>query len=539
MYERRFTTEELAGGEILWLLELEFAGVVWRWATRSVELVDDDGDSVPYLGGLRVRYERSFDLLGGSSADPSVTIDGLQFPPDVDVAELIEAGHQLEGLDAELAMWVENRTYDERWVRVLGRVTAADYGSSDEPIAFSLQPESWDATPTVPAPEAQVTATTWPDASETEVGALYPVVYGRPGRVDTTVTGINCGSPAILVDVTPGSETLLICDGWIYAPAGVANVRVINRTALDSETFAVTLDTDGLGRRVTTVDISGAASVTVNDGDEYWVRFDSEFATGALANDTRTGPMEGAGDVILDLLRRGGERVDTQRFAAVASPLNAYKLAFYVDDPLVPWDYVRGVILPLLPVALAHGASGVYPIMWRPGATAADAVADLDAANGMERVGRVRFDRSMLANEITIGFAPRSDNRSPYYQRTVTGQDVGGDDPTVWTSLYARISRNRHGARGLSIQTRIVWSADTSDRILAWLAAARAMPWRYVDYRAELALCGHLDLGDVVLLTDTDIHWSSALCLVQREAWTDDDLQITFLRIDDPARDTR
>ncbi len=74
--------------------------------------------------------------------------------------------------------------------------------------------------------------------------------------------------------------------------------------------------------------------------------------------------MDGAGDVLLWMLRRSTVPVDRRRFAALRERLNQYIVGGYVNAEARPWDWVVDHLLPILPLSIVGGPAGSYPILW-------------------------------------------------------------------------------------------------------------------------------------------------------------------------------
>jgi len=539
--ERPFRPDEILGADIYWLLEVDFAGRKWRWATEAIDIDDDDGDPVVYQGGLSVSVGHAMEMFSEEAPDPSVSINDLLMPAGVDIAELIEQGHSFERAPAELALWVSPRTYEQRWVRVRGVVSLPSYGSKDEAVAFSFEPDGLEDFALVPSPEQTISATTFGAASWVDYGKAYPLVYGSPGIGTSLLEEFSGGSPAMMIDNTSAAEKILVCGERTYLADGTADVAIINTTALDGQVFSLTTTTDLLGHTITIADVSAHVALTVNSGDKYWcmLNTDTALVEGGIPNRTGDGVMEGAGEVSLDLLNRSTGGADRDRFRALESRMNRYKLAFYLDTPTSPKEIVERWIMPLLPCSLVAGPDGLYPVWWDRDASSSDAVAALNTTLGLDRVGPVQYERSQVANEIRIGFAPRSDDGQSYKWKTITGRDVGADSADVWPSLYSRISRARYGERTLSITTSVVYDEGTAGAILSWMSRAYAFPWRSVAYASTSGAHGYLQVGDVVTITDSEISLSERVAIVRDVQWDDADVMIGLLLIDDPVRDAR
>ena len=91
----------VSGARLLWLLEIKFAGRLFRFSTEPIDLSKDDGSTISYPGGLDdPGYEESLDRFSHSIDQQVIS---LQLDLGVDVAELVQKGHALGGDEAELS----------------------------------------------------------------------------------------------------------------------------------------------------------------------------------------------------------------------------------------------------------------------------------------------------------------------------------------------------------------------------------------------------------------------------------------------------
>ena len=112
-------TESRAG--FVYLFELTYASRVFRWTSGPAVDIASDSGSLHFRAGLPVSWTDGGDVLAIDSEQRSVSFDALFMPEDVDVAQLVEAGHDLAGAVGELSIWVAGRTYEERIPLLQGR----------------------------------------------------------------------------------------------------------------------------------------------------------------------------------------------------------------------------------------------------------------------------------------------------------------------------------------------------------------------------------------------------------------------------------
>jgi hypothetical protein len=274
-----------------------------------------------------------------------------------------------------------------------------------------------------------------------------------------------------------------------------------------------------------------------------WYDLDNPEAGGLQGEDG--GLMRAAGDVLQWLLRQSGHEVDRGRFAAVRALLQGYRLDLTIDEETTPWEYVRAHILPILPVSIVAGPEGLYPVVWRFDATAADAIAHIDTGLDpqIQRMSAVTYDRTAVRNDITLRYA--------YAVRT--GQYLGelryGADATdgAVPSLVCNLSQRRYlRPDGSSIVARhtvespCIYEDATAHAVLQWMTRAYALARRRVSYILPESDWGWLERGQVVTLTDAELYLTGQVAIVESVRIDGSPMiQLGFLLIEQPARDAR
>jgi hypothetical protein len=521
-------TRDEARAGLVYLLELRWASRVFRWTSGESVDVSSDAGTLHYRAGLPIDWTDGSDLLSIDSEQRSISFGALWMPEDVDVAELVAAGHDLASAVGEVSLWSAGRTYEERIPLLEGRVLAPTYGGKDEPIGLTLEERLFDDASTLIPVTARVTPTTWPDADPAMLGRAYPLVVGKPGlylEADGTAS-TTTGSPALLVGVT--AKQFLVAGHRTNA----TQVRIINVTKGEARNETIELMTDGLGREVTIIDGSGTG-LSVVEGDEYWVRWDDGEA---LVGEESTAPIRQAGDVLRYVLERSTLRVDRGAMASVISYLNRYRLDFYADDPEVSaWDWLADNLLPLLPVSVVGGPRGLRPVLFRTDARALDAVDAIEAGPDAVRSSLVGYSVEEAVQVVQVAFAPRGGQGD--HLRTVT---LSGDpnEPDAGSHLALRASSTRYQVRRvLRIETDVVYDSATAQLIASTLASTYALPRREVVYELDPRRFGTLEPGQVVTLTDPELHLVDAVALVQSIAWGSVTMSVGLVLIEDPARD--
>lgn len=230
----------VSGRERRWhmLLRVTWHGRDYRFSVEPLS-VSGTGGVVAHLPGLSVGgFTETFQFLSGSVDRQSVPASVL-WPGDV--AAAVAAGYRLDTAEAELAVWVEGTSYEQRRVLLVGRVMQPSYGAPGEPVSFSVEAPPWNdqgtwpnlyrfqsgATPaTMPTSIGGGGATTVNLNKDTRSnGRAAPLVVGNPGNLDKVQR-----SPTVSEDIEDNEDL------WrATAPGSVSSVTVGRTTG----TFSV------------------------------------------------------------------------------------------------------------------------------------------------------------------------------------------------------------------------------------------------------------------------------------------------------------
>lgn len=536
-----FTTEELTAGRVVGLLTVEYAGATWRWSTREVEVETEDGQALAYLGGLgEVELDEELDLFGDSPAVLSMPCE--VFWPE-DVARLVALGHDLGAATGEFALLREGDAWENRVVLVSGRVVEPEYGDTGEPVTFSLEREPDEDGGAIPEPEAAVkNGVTWAASASGVEGAPYPFVFGQPGPFVTADGTADDGSasPAYVLSSTGPSRYVIVAGHATETGYNGDTVDIYNEDLADRETGCVcSHDRDLRGRLVTVAAVPTvwtAATPWKTDHKLWTVWTDSR---GALCT-SRDAAIAGAGDLLVALLERSTVEVDRGALASAAAYLNRFLVSGYIDDGSPPSAWIRDNLTPILPVSLANGPRGLYPVVWRYDATAADAVDELVVGRGLIRTKPVAYTEPEggIVNEITLSYALRARLDEYARSRTITGDPTKLGEPDVLTSMQARQSWSRWGGRSDALETDIVYDTATADLILLTQILRRGFQRREVELQADYRY-DWLRRGELVLLTDADVHMRRQLGIVTNLGRGIGSRLVRVTVLEEPARDAR
>lgn len=502
------TRADLLTAPPIWLLKISYAGRDFRFSSRPVEPVKADGELVPHDGGLdSPQYSEAFERFTKEPRMLSFPFRGLTFP--VDIPDLESQGFDFGTATGELSQWIPGTDYERRRVVLTGDVVQPVTGATGEPVDFSLESNPYDDRALFPPGEATVTVTTWP-ALFTSEGFTYPFVFGTPGnyRDEDGTTKVNPGTPGILVR----ANTLMVAGHRCEA----TEVTVFDEDR-DSAVFTIVEERDGLGRMVSTIDLTAPTSGTIaTNQHKYFVGWHSG---GGIVGDDGT-LANGAGDLIEYLLRRSSLNIDYGRLASEAERLNArYAFSFYVDTPASPWELLRQHVLSWVPVTIRTGPNGAYPIVWRLDATQVDAVERLVAGENVSRVGRVTRERKPrdVVNAVSVAWAQNPQDRSMARRTLLTG-DVESTDPDANTSRYSVVSHQRYGPGEVEYRVASIYDQSTASAVADWTVRDSGFIHRRVTYQGDASL-GWIEPGRIVTLTDPDLKLADVIALVDAVRW--------------------
>lgn len=526
----RWTPGQLSG-TIRWVLAVEYAGGTWYLTDEAMTIDDGAGGSVVLSDGLLDVGDtvESIDLWATESPRRSCQV---AFDLGIDVAALIEEGHDLAGCVAELAQLADGDAWSNRRPFVRGRLVEPQYGAQGEGVQASIEQDVLTDESTLEPLSVQ--AQTIADAlvaagySLTGVadgGVVVPVVLGTPG------SGVVAGSRAVGVCIVAIGMTGPFTVYAIAAHAVAATtVRLLNPADDTSISLPVVRYTLEGGAVVSLVldDLTASLWTPTNTPVVVW-----DDGGGLVAEGV--GELTHAGDFVAWLLSLTEQEIDHGRTNLARQALSAFSLSGYVDDSVSVADYIRETVLDVVPVSMMTGPRGVYPLVWRWDATELDAVAYWDLTTDLDiaRESVITYeDGDRVANTVQLrfGWSPRRDD----YTREMwavgdpasrpRGLRFGGATSlslSYWSDPVLARSTVRYGVRRDALESAIVHDDLTASRVLAWRSRRWALPSRVVEYSAPQTWAW-VEPGDYVTVTDPDLAWVKRLCLVQSRAWAAD-----------------
>ena len=324
---------------------------------------------------------------------------------------------------------------------------------------------------------------------------------------------------------------------------------------------------DGRGRVVSCMDVGKFSDASGFDTLDLWDRFAFSIRTsdklwaafaldlGGIPNETRTAPLTGAGEIISYLLDRSKLRVNTLNNRWILEELDGYKLDFWTNESRSPWNIIQEDILPLVPISPRVTQQGLGFILWKWDATEADAVAHFHSDRQyMEREGPVEVSPfSDVYNVIKIEYCYEGPSGKPLKSLTYTHEEteyrIGTADGTpsehadtypggMVFNPYSYHSFTQYGSRaGLVIEAPVVEQDATAAKILDWMIRYHAQTHRTVNYTLPQEAQAH-QVGDVVTVTDPNIGWNRAVCLITGLVRAPGQTVLTFTTVSNWVRDS-
>lgn len=498
MTRARWTREEVEGYALAWLVDITYGGRVLRVATYDVDVTSDDGD-LHYFGTCEpMVYQRAIDLFSRQAEEDAIAVE-CRVPADVPT--LAAAGHRLDGSRVQVSqvrVRVGGATieavddYEDRRVLLTGVLRDGEYGPYAQGTAalrFSVQRRLKRTRAQVPATWEAVSAQTWPTTylRGEDLGIAYPVVFGYPGKDDRSQDGFIPAFQSVYARKQYKFQVLIAGLGVLDASTmricteddPIGQDVTLSTTYRDYEAAATVEALDRHDTRLTVVDyhdqnyyIGGAselistyqADASTKDATPIYCALTSAGGGGMLYGGK---VCRAAGDVIAYLLERAGVPFDL----GSASDLDAYLIDAVIAESVSPVDWIREQLLPLLPMSLVDGESGVRVVAWSPGRTATDATFALDCdANPLLWPGERMHETDGQANLYTLKYG--------------------------WNHLA---QRHRYTAR---IGPR---AEESADQAAAVIRSQRGATASYGGVRIQFIAPGSAGVGWTVTCTDTGV----------------------------------
>lgn len=534
---------ELLGSDIVFLMEIDWNGNLFRFSTMPIEVEKDDGTKLGFQGAIddpSFRLESS--ILGFNVESNSIAME--VYFDNINVSQQTFQGNILDESSVEVSyVLIQDfepiHKYEQRVVMMKGKIKQPVFGHVDQPVgyvAFSIENETDDQIIQIVSPDNKISYQTFTDPHDsTAIGKVYPFIIGSPGHQvpQTTSTGGIFNSD---IYCTPGylnNEQNSV--GGIFEimvaghPVDASSVEVVD-FANNTASINISQSFDLLGNEISvctvTTTIEGNQSTSENAGNPYyWIRWTNG---GGFKNPFGSGPLEKAGDLLLYLLMLTKANIDFPSFDSIREYLNVYKFTGYINTDITVQQFIQSNMLPFLPLEIVNGPNGLRPIIpmiYRNNPTSLfDFTVDQNCRLTSPITPSIQSDD--IINEITLkyGYSGFFDKYLGYY--------------TVKDSQYTTISKNRYGTRKQEIELEFVTDYATVQRIGANILRSRALGYYTIDIQSEFEY-GYLYLGDVVTLTSTIHGFNEIKCQIIAKEYQDKQWNYTLMIEDNPITNNR
>lgn len=542
--------------DIIWTLEIDYLGSEYRFAGITLDLVDDDGKSYPYIGGLEdVEVSQSLKKVGDISIEADSISMAINFP-DRNIAIDQMNGKFIEGSKARIGyILVSNgeilTQYGNRPIIFQGVITTPVYGHPDQEngyVEFSIENQVFISSQgllatvigenmyieDVSCTNALYTAPDFPyDRGLVEVqdihrGKPIPWIFGSLQSVEHS-SGNDSSipiTPCYVIAFDPSAPSQPI----YYLIAGHStNAASVNLFSNTGETHTSNVSTFiNIDNRVfsyVSVPNSSAIPHTVdaNDDREVWVEWDDG---GGYPNPVGSGELEGAGDICIWLISELTDNIDYEAWNALRPYLNQYKFGGYVnDDKITIFQWLQKNILAYLPIHVVNGPNGLKPIL-DMNQSGIDLVPRLKITTGADwqRFGPIITENTPedVSNVVTVRYARNGvSNDFTTFVQVSNVVPAGG---TLASTAYiahpkSMISIQRYGKKKKVIELDYCYSNLTAQRIAQDILEQEALPTRTVQYSVSIRY-GYLILGDIVEITDTEIGFNNLKCQIIQKVFS-------------------
>lgn len=384
----------------------------------------------------------------------------------------------------------------------------------------TVRPETWPRTDAQRVADGEAAFVGTSAADPSIEAAPYPIIIGRPGQgIPYRVTGVGlietdapC-APALTVERSSapsvGDCRQVIAAGRITATT-VRRFSVDQNDAPTAEDCAVEVAHDAEGRLVSVISPGSVLDIPP-EGAETWIAL---VTGGGMTDPYGPGELRRADHVIRWALDASTLRLDRRQLPRL-SALAAYQIDTAVYSQVGAWDWLRGQVLPHLPVVTAVGPAGLYlwPRLRAP--RAEHAVQHLTVGVDCAREGAAVGQALDPITRLTVAYALDARAGRCLRRLTVSGRRLPHDSPDVLPSYWAARAWQTHGQRTAEIEVPITSDPATAVQI-AMDAIDRAC-------RPSAAVVIALDPstlrarpGDVVAITDADLRLDAQPAQIER-----------------------
>ena len=544
---------------ICFLAEVDVFGTVYYFSSFPIVLSVSGGGEVLYTGGLSdPEYYQGLEEIGQIKLSQDSVAMSLRFPFDVARRQMLGKGIENAVVTISYVTTKKRKseqTFDERIPIFKGIIREPVYGYpglDSGTCDFSVENEIFVSDSSLLRMINQDLTTIGQgqfsrgnyegggliesvisngllSAEKKFEGKIVPAVIGSPGkttRPDGTTTNYP-STPAYIIALDASSPPV---QGYFVIaghPTEADTITFEDNNGNINFSVAVNQAPGAKGQVFSYVKVS-ANDIDIDVNKENLQYFCRWVGTGGGAISPYTGDtLSGGGDLLYWALSSLGVLFDRSAFESVRGLLNQYKFDGYINDPSIKiYEFLQKYIIPVLPVTIANGAEGLYPIIdWRLTDNFSPRI-EIETSEVFKRIKPVETRSTNIINDLTIQYAsgfvrslaPVDSGQihqiaeGSEYHGTVYIRDKRNEDaalPYEIVSPYSIQSVQRYGRQEGTLSLEYVHDRDTAIKIGMDLIRRKALPEKRTQYQAAFSF-GYLRLGDVISLTDPDLGLESA-----------------------------
>tara|TARA_Y100000401_G_scaffold116399_1_gene122052 strand:- start:837 stop:2564 length:1728 start_codon:yes stop_codon:yes gene_type:complete len=557
--------------DIVFFLEVEYLGRVFRFSGLTMDLSDADGLSYPYIGGLQdVVIEQSMGLVGEITTQEDTVAISIVFP-NQNIAKNEFNGKSLEGCTAQLgfvffrAGKLDN-TFDDRNILYKGMIVEPIYGHPDAPsgyVEFSIENQaniteqpllrtllgdnlyiedvSITPNPAIGQSPPFPTLDNIVNVADIHRGKVIPWVFGDLTNVlrENNSTAAIPISPAYVVayDSLPPKPCYYIICGHATNATQVKVYNNLGETATAPVSTFVNID----NRTYSYFSIDGTTyswsnSVAPNDDRQVWIEWDNGAP---FPNPFGQGDLVGGGDICLFILQQITDNIDYDSWNSLSDILNEYTFGGYVnDDKITPFQWLQKNIVAYLPISIVNGPHGLKPVLdlYLNGASLAPRL-KITAGEEWYRTGPIISQNTPedIINQVMVKFAPNGVTNA--YTSRVSISNDKSPIPTLLFGLspLSAISKQKFGTRRKVVTLDYVYHWKTANKIANDIIQSKSLIIKVIQYSVSIRF-GYLQIGDIIELTDNDLGFAGMKAQILKKQFVDNRWVLDFKMDENPLR---
>lgn len=539
--ETNIKPSDLQGRDICFLLDIEYAGAVFRFSTFPINIED-------LAANTTIQYK------GGLLSDPDINLQTqiVGFNPEQNKLSLELIFNDINWISE----WTKGRVLDNAVCRLFmisvrddktafymqnrialfsGRATGAIFGTPDRPIghvAFTIENDLIVTDKKIIQEYQYLDYFEFNDRPEFMQGKIIPFIFGKPGPYPTPD-----GSDSFLFfNTQPATPCYLsYLDGVVdafflvaYDTVEAINLRIYStkegnfvnpvETALDSNNRIYSFVRYTFG--ASEIENNNFAVGGINEDVKYYTQW-SEY-DGAISNPYGDGYLEGAGDICLYALERSGLEFDYEAWIGVRNFLNKYKFAGYINDPDATWfEWLKDSIIEYLPIEIINTGKGLKPVVnlyftsdnINPVHYVTDS-GDFQIVTGLqpldvEIINKISiyycFDPMAEKFNSILRLRPDMDPRQTYTANSFPSQ-------------LGKISMEQYGLKEIVYEIPHLYDLDTALKIAHDKMRFSAMGALALEVSAASKF-GYFELGDILSLSSEHLGFSNYKCQIVSKSW--------------------